>query len=79
MKGDEKEKKDKGIYKRMGGNSVRLTRKDSFRVSENLHFYFGGGNVYEEILKAISTSRNIRLVYNGAIGTYCSIGCSKIC
>jgi len=25
MKGDEKEKKDKGIYKRMGGSSAKLT------------------------------------------------------
>jgi len=25
MKGDEKEKRDKGIYKRMGGSSAKLT------------------------------------------------------
>jgi hypothetical protein len=31
MKGDEKEKRDKGIYKRMGGSSAKLTR-EGFRV-----------------------------------------------
>jgi len=32
MKGDESMKEEcKGIYKSLGGNSVKLTRKDSFR------------------------------------------------
>ena len=31
MKGDEGGKKNKGIYKSLGGNSVELTRKSSFR------------------------------------------------
>ena len=38
-------KKNKGIYKSLGGSSVKLTRKDSLRVSENLHFYFGGEEI----------------------------------
>jgi hypothetical protein len=42
MKEDEGGKKSVRVIK---DNSVKLTRKDSFRVSENLHFYFGGEEI----------------------------------
>jgi len=39
MKGDESGKEEGKGYKYLRGNSVKLTRKGSFRVSENLHIF----------------------------------------
>ena len=74
MKGDEKEKKDKGIYKRMGGNSAKLTPKRIVLEFQKIYIsLFGGSKNYEEVFKTVSTS------CNRANGIYCSIRCNKIC
>ena len=39
------ERRIKAFIDSLGGSSAKLTRKDSFRVSENLHFYFGGEEI----------------------------------
>jgi hypothetical protein len=45
MKGDEKEKRDKGIYKRMGGSSAKLTPKGIVLYSSPRCFQWGNRDV----------------------------------